>query len=155
MKWVLGLLVVLLVLLALRRSQRKAQGAAPDSSRAPDPSRNRRLQELKSVEGAICIYEEGALVAKGRLLQIREMGTDVVFVVQGLRSQGLPDLPDERLNLEVSWTHLDFSGQLVHSHRTHWRLYFDRGLIEQVTQLGLSAADIKTIKRVLLEHQMK
>lgn len=152
MKWVLALSVVLLVLLLLkRRSQRSSQPAPRPAQRLPDS----KLRSLKLLEGAVCIYEEGTSVLKGRFLQVEEHSGRLVFVVQTLRAEGLSDLPEERLNLEAPPASVDVSSQLVHARQTHWRLYFQKDLIEKVLELGRSRADMKAIKRVLLEHQMK
>ena len=154
-KWLIALPVVLLLLLVLRRSQKKSSEPSLRLSRPQAPATGRKLQNLRLLEGAACIYEEGAYVLKGRLVQVQESSGSLHFMVQVLRAQGLSDSPDERMHLEASPNLLDHEGQLLHSRQTHWRLFFDRALIERVEEMGRAGVEIKGIKRVLLEHQMK
>lgn len=154
-KWLVALPVVLLLLLVMRRSQKKSSEPALRLSRPPAPAADRKVENFRLLEGAACIYEEGAYVLKGRLVQVQDSSGSLHFTVQVLRAQGLSDSPDERMHLEASRNLVDHTGQVLHSRQTHWRLYFDRALIERVEEMGRSGADLKGIKRVLLEHQMK
>lgn len=155
MKWVIALTVVLLLLLVLKRSQRKSSGPTLRLAPSQTPASGRKLENLRPLEGAVCMYEEGAYVLKGRLVQVHEASGSIHLTVQVLRARGLSDSPDERMHLEASPNLLDHTGQVLHSRQTHWRLFFDRALIEKVEELGRSGTDLKAIKRVLLEHQMK
>ena len=152
MNWILALGAIVLVVLLLARRRRKA---GPGARPAPPPPANRRPQDLKPLEGAVCIHEEGNTVLKARLLQVEESGERVMFTLQFLRAEGLTEIPDESFHLEATWSHLTHSSKLIHATYAGWKLFFDRQLIQKVQELGLAHTDIKAIKRVLLEHQMK
>jgi len=154
-KWVVALAVVLLLLLFIKRGQKKSGSAGPGAGHPQSPATGRKLQNLKALEGAVCIFEEGDDVLKGRLVQVEESSGAFLFQVQVLRAEGLSDSREERIHLEATPNQLEQTGKLIHCRQTHWRLFFARDLIEKVEQLGRSRTDIKAIKRVLLEHQMK
>lgn len=128
----------------------------PESGLSAAPAAaNHRLGDLKAFEGSACIYEEGATVLKVRLLEVSGGKYGLVFALQVLRADGLSDLKEEQLNLETSWASLSHSSKLIHAHYTNWKLFLDSQLIQKVLDLAQSGADLKAIKRVLLEHQMK
>jgi len=154
-KWVIALALVLLFLLFLRRNQKKSTSQTPQTGPPKPPSEHRKIQTLKALEGSVCIFEEGASVFKVRLVQIQETSGALLFALQILRAEGLSDSRDERIHLEATPNQLEQTGKVLHSRQAHWRLFFSRDLIEKVEQLGRSGTDIKAIKRVLLEHQMK
>lgn len=159
MKWVVAIAAVAVVILLIRRRKyapapRPASGRAPARARQPEHSTDRQLSTLKPLEGANCIYEEGAYIISGRLLQVHENATGLVFTMQTLKADGLSDSPDERLNLETAWNQFEHSNQVVHARQMHWRLFFKPEVVQKVHDLGRSHTDHKSIKRLLLEQQM-
>ena len=153
MSWtfVLGAVALLALLLLRRRSK-----PAPPAKAAPRPAAPiRRIQDLKALEGSLCIYEEGATVLKGRLQQVDEGPAGLTFTVQVLRADGLSDINEDRLHLETPWTSLGYSSQLIHAHYSNWKLFLDKDLVQNILNLGQSSADSRTIRRTLLEHRMK
>lgn len=157
MNWmvILGILALLALLMLRRRSKAEPQTTIVAKPTARPVAAKGRLQDIKLLEGATCVYEEGPTVLKARLLQVEEFGDRVMFTLQFLRADGLTEIPDERFHLEATWTHLTHSNKLIHATYAGWKLFLDRNLIQKVQELGLARTDIKSIKRVLLEHQMK
>lgn len=153
MDWVLVLGMVALVALLVLRRRSRAEAVAKANPRTIAP--NRRLQELKLLEGAVCVYEEGNTVLKTRLAQVEESQAGVMLALQVLRAEGLSDVKEEKVHLEAPWSSLESSTRLIHARYAHWKLFFDKPLVQKVMELGLAGTDMKTIKRAILEHQMK
>ena len=152
MKWLLAIGAFALLLLLLRRN--RPPNKPPDTAHARSSGMGHRLQEQKAREGATCIFEEGLTILKARLIQVEESASGPMFTLQVLRAEGLSVVPEERIHLEATWAQLDSFAKLLHATQSHWRLYFDRDVIQKVQDLGQSGAELKSIKRVLLEHQM-
>lgn len=153
--WTVALAVVIVLLLVARRKRSSAAPASLRQNPTERPASDRKFASLKALEGAACIYEEGAYILSGRLVQAEESGSDFLLAVKILRAEGLSDFPEERIHLGVSKNQLDVKEKFLHSRQTNWRLFFDRDLIATVLSFGRSGTDHKAIKRVLLEHQMK
>jgi hypothetical protein len=153
MNWILALGVVGLVVFLIMR--RRPKTIEPQRPAARPAAADRRLQDLKRLEGALCIYEQGATVQKARLLQVQESGPNVMLALQVLRAEGLSDVKEEQLHLEAPWSGLEYSTKLVCAPYLHWKLFLDKTLTQKVLDLGLAATDLKAIKRAILEHQMK
>lgn len=153
MNWVLVLGMVALVALLVMKRRSKAESVAKANPRPVAP--NRRLQDLKLMEGAVCVYEEGNTVLKTRLAQVEESQAGVMLALQVLRAEGLSDVKEDRVHLEAPWSGLESSTRLIHARYAHWRLFFDKPLVQKVIDLGLAGTDLKAIKRAILEHQMK
>lgn len=152
MNWIVVLGAVMLVLLFISRRRSKA---GPQAKPSPSPTAHRRPQDLKPLEGAVCIYEQGSTVLKARLLQAEELGERIMFTLQVLRADGLTEVPDERIHLEATWNHLTHSNRLIHATYAGWKLFLDKNLVQKVQDLAGAGTDQKSIKRVLLEQQMK
>jgi hypothetical protein len=135
--------------------RKRSQLAPPSKPTVRPPATRSRLGDFKALEGANCIYEEGAMILKARLLQVSESGDGLQFSLQVLRADGLSEFKEDRINLEASWTSLGYSSQFVHAHYSNWKLFFNKDLIQKIQDAGLAGTDLKTIKRLLLEHQMK
>ena len=153
MDWMVGITLIFAIYIAFRliRSKNTARSMQPS---VPTPSTSRQVALLQRFEGVDCIYTDGALILKARVLQVEAEGGQAKISIQPLYSEGLSVSPENTIVLRAALNAIESRPNFLHGLYVNWKLFFDSDLIHHMVTIGRKGADTKILLRTLLDFSI-
>ena len=127
----------------------------------PEVNRDKLVLALKDREGSECIYKEGIVLRRARLMALRSDDEGVDFTLQGLPTWCTTDHSDGPFRAGVAWFDLTcpFPPVFVTAINVGWTIFFDAQTVREATELAASGAGfsevVSRLNRLLMDHNSR